>query len=139
MALPKDTTTLEALIKAGKTVTATYEHFSFLERCSNKTIISIHNVIWDYIDELKEISVMVKLTDEQMQRYKYRPKLLCYDIYGNQEIYFVIMALNNIADVTEFDRNNVRMLRKDHMELFISRIYNAESKAISAYNAKISE
>ena len=137
MPLPKDTTTLEALVTAGRTVTTSYPKFSFLEKCTNGTIVSIHNVIWDYIDELKEISVIVKLSDTEMQRYKYRPKLLCHDIYGSTEIYFVLMALNNIADVTEFDNRNVRMLRKDHMELFISRIYNAESRAIAAYNDKI--
>ena len=55
MPLPKDTTTLEALVTAGRTVTTSYPKFSFLEKCTNGTIVSIHNVIWDYIDELKEI------------------------------------------------------------------------------------
>ena len=137
MALPQDTTTIEALVQAGKTVIAKYQNFSHLEQASNGTIVAIKNVIWDYIDELKNASVMVRLSDSEFYKYKYRPKLLCFDVYGNTELDFVIMALNNIADVTEFNSQSFRMLKVQDMNELMTLIYNAEQKAISNYNSKI--
>lgn len=137
MALPQDTTTIEALVQAGKTVIAKYQNFSYLEQASNGTIVAIKNVIWDYIDELKNASVMVRLSDSEFYKYKYRPKLLCFDVYGNTELDFVIMALNNIADVTEFNSQSFRMLKVQDMNELMTLIYNAEQKAISNYNSKI--
>lgn len=137
MALPQDTTTIEALVQAGKTVIAKYQNFSYLEQASNGTIVVIKNVIWDYIDELKNASVMVRLSDSEFYKYKYRPKLLCFDVYGNTELDFVIMALNNIADVTEFNSQSFRMLKVQDMNELMTLIYNAEQKAISNYNSKI--
>lgn len=136
MALPQDTTTIEALIQSGKTVEAKYYNYSFLEQASNGTIMSIKNVIWDYINELRNASMYVKLSDEEFSKYKYRPKLLCYDVYGNTELDFVIMAINNIADVTEFDFNALRMPKVNDMNELMSLIYNAESKCINQYNGK---
>lgn len=138
MALPQDTTTIEALVQSGKTVMAKYYNFSYLEKASNGTLVSIKNVIWDYIDELKNASVMVKLTDAELYKYKYKPKLLCYDLYGNTELDFVILALNNIADVTEFDSQTFRMLKVQDMNELMTLIYNAEIKAIESYNSKVS-
>lgn len=137
MALPQDTTTIEALVQAGKTVIAKYQNFSYLEQASNGTIVAIKNVIWDYIDELKNASVMVRLSDSEFYKYKYRPKLLCFDVYGNTELDFVIMALNNMADVTEFNSQSFRMLKVQDMNELMTLIYNAEQKAISNYNSKI--
>ena len=68
MALPQDTTTIEALVQAGKTVIAKYQNFSYLEQASNGTIVAIKNVIWDYIDELKNASVMVRLSDSEFYK-----------------------------------------------------------------------
>ena len=137
MALPQNTTTIEALVESGKSVTAKYSNFSYLEEASNGSLVAVKNVIWDYIDELKNASIMVKLTDKEFYKYQYRPKRLCYDIYGNTEIDFVIMAINNIADVTEFDSKTLRMLKVEDMQELITLIYNAERKAIENYNSKI--
>jgi Zn-dependent M16 (insulinase) family peptidase len=137
MALPQNTTTIEALVESGKSVTAKYSNFSYLEEASNGSLVAVKNVIWDYIDELKNASIMVKLTDKEFYKYQYRPKRLCYDVYGNTEIDFVIMAINNIADVTEFDSKTLRMLKVEDMQELITLIYNAERKAIENYNSKI--
>ncbi len=137
MALPQNTTTIEALVESGKSVTAKYSNFSYLEEASNGSLVAVKNVIWDYIDELKNASINVKLTDKEFYKYQYRPKRLCYDVYGNTEIDFIIMAINNIADVTEFDSKTLRMLKVEDMQELITLIYNAERKAIENYNSKI--
>lgn len=132
--LPSKTTTIRELIASGTSTTLSYKSFSFMEKLSDGSQISVHDVIGDYIEELRSASVIVKLTDEQYRKYVYKPKLLCYDIYGNPELYFIILLLNDIADVKEFNRTKFRMLTKDHMSMLASYIYNSESKAIKEYN-----
>ena len=122
--LPANTTTIEEFVSSGKTVSLTYKTFSFLETMSNGTQVSILDVVNDYLIELKNAAVPIKLNEEQMRKYAYKPKLLCYDLYGNPELYFIILLINDIADVKEFNRNIVYMLKKEHMSLITSYIYN---------------
>jgi hypothetical protein len=103
---------------------------------SNGTCVSVLNVVNDYITELRNACVTVELTQEQQWAYFYKPKMLCYDIYGNPELYFVILLLNDMADVKEFTKPKIKMLRKDHMSILMGYIFNAESTAMAQYNDK---
>lgn len=135
--LPENTTTLEEFIKAGhSTKSITYDSLSYKNKLSNGTQIAVLNVIDDYIDELKAVSTIVELSDTEYSRYRFKPKLLCYDVYGSTELYYVILRLNGIVDVKDFDFKKFRMLKIDRMELLISEIYNAEKKFIDDYNSK---
>lgn len=134
--LPQKTTTIEEFIESGKGITITYFNLSFLDMLSNGTWISIRNAVSDYMEELKNAAVNVSLTREQQQAYFYKPKLLCYDVYGNPELYFVILLMNDMADVKEFTKPIIKMLKKEHMSELMGYIYNAESAAMKAYNNK---
>ena len=102
MSLPQETTTIEEFIESGKSVSIDYMDLSFIDKVSNGTWVSVLNVINDYIEELKNACVTVELTEEQQWAYFYKPKILCYDIYGNPELYFVILLLNDIASRQSF-------------------------------------
>lgn len=136
MALPQNTTTIEEFIEAGRGITIQYPTLSFTEVLQNGTHATILNVINDYMKEIKSASVMVELDKNQQFTYFYKPKLLCYDTYGNPELYFIILLMNDMADVKEFTKSKIRMLKKDHMSAILTNIYNAEKDAIKAYNSK---
>lgn len=136
MALPQNTTTIEEFIESGKGISITYPTLSFLDTMSNRTQVSILNVINDYLPELKNACITVELSKEEQNAYFYKPKLLCYDVYGNPELYFIILLLNDMADVKEFTKSNILMLKKSHMSMALSQIYNAEKEAINNYNSK---
>lgn len=136
MALPQNTTTIEEFIESGKGISITYPTLSFLDTMSNRTQVSVLNVINDYLPELKNACITVELSKEEQNAYFYKPKLLCYDVYGNPELYFIILLLNDMADVKEFTKSNILMLKKSHMSMALSQIYNAEKEAINNYNSK---
>ena len=136
MALPQETTTIEEFIESGSGITITYPNLSFTENMSKNTHVSVHNVISDYLQELRNACVNVSLTQDQQFMYFYKPKLLCYDVYGNPELYFIILLINDMADVKEFTKPVVKMLRKSHMSELLTLIYNAEKRAIDNYNNK---
>lgn len=136
MALPKNTTTIEEFIEAGKGTKLAYFDLSFADKLSNGNWISVLNVVNDYMDELRNASPTVELTVEEQVKYYYKPKLLCADVYGTPEIYFLILLINDMADVKEFTKPHIKMLRTDHLNEILSSIYNAERAAINKYNNK---
>lgn len=136
MALPQNTSTIEEFINSGSGITITYYNLSFNDMLSNGTVVSVHNVVSDYLDELKDAAVYVSLNQDQQFKYMYKPKMLCSDLYGNPELYFIILLLNDMADVKEFTKPVIRMLSKNSMSELLTLIYNAEKQAISNYNNK---
>lgn len=136
MALPKDTITIEEFIESGKSTTINYFNLSMVDKMVNSTWISVLNVVTDYISELRNACVNVELSQSEQFKYLYKPKLLCSDVYGNPELYFVILLLNDMADVKEFTKSKLKLLKKDHMSTLIGLIYNAEKASIESYNNK---
>lgn len=132
---PSNSYTMEQFISLGRGVSVTYDSYSYKELLSNGTEISVLNVINDYMPELKDMALNVTFSDDEYRKYKYKPRLLCYDIYGNTEVYYIILLLNGIIDIKEFDFHTVKMLKKDDMENALSAIYNAEKKYIDKYNS----
>lgn len=137
MSLPQNTITIEEFIESGKSVTITYPDLSFIDVMSNGTRVSVLNVVNDYIAELTAACDYVELSKDEQFTYFYKPKLLCYDLYGNPELYFIILLLNDMADVKEFTKPRLKMLKKSYMNTLLSYIYNSEKAAIDAYNSKI--
>jgi len=132
------TFTIEQLINEGVSDMVTYTNFSLLSPLGD-IIIPSENIIFDYMPEIKKMAVNVKLSDAEYHKYKYKPKLLAYDVYGTTESYFIIMALNNIIDVRDFNFKKIKMLKSDVMNQFISDIYSANRTMIKANRQDIRE
>lgn len=132
--LPENTYTLEEFINAGRFVTISYDKLAYQDKLSNGTHICVLNVINDYMSEIEQLAVTVQLTKEQYHKYRFKPKLLCHDVYGNSELYYIILLLNGIIDVKDFDFDIIKMIKVDAMNEVISYIYNAESKYMTDYN-----
>ena len=130
------TYTLADFIASGKMNTVDYDQFSYKDLVSNGTEVSILNVVNDYMREIKDVAVKVELSTQEYLKYRYKPKLLCRDVYGNGEVYYVIMLLNGRIDVKDFDIHELLVLRKADMNTLLTQIYNAEYKWMQEYNTE---
>lgn len=85
------------------------------------------SILYDYQDELEDssVSVYIRMTDLEFIKYKYKPWLLAYDIYGSTEMEFIIFALNDILCDREFDIPRIRVMRKEVISSILGRIYSA--------------
>ena len=132
---PALTHTLQEFLKAGENDT-TIRFPNLLYHETNGSIeYTVKDILDDYMGELKEIALIVALSEEEYQKYLYNPKYLAYDIYGSTVLYPFIMALNGIANIREFDFKVLKLLRKSDLLSALSSIYNAEKNNIQAYNA----
>lgn len=128
-----DEYTLGGFIDHKSTEEFSYKNFSVLAACeSGEVLFTIKNVVDDYIDELLELSTEVHLSDEERRKYEYRPWLLAYDVYGNSELYWIIMLLNDIPTPNEFENIQIlKMPKKAVLEEALSKIMESESAYLS--------
>ena len=134
MALSGDQTTyyLSDFIGYKSDSNLNYYNFTILAKSDDsKLFFTIKNVLDDYMDELTELSVECTLSDEEVIKYKYKPWLLAYDIYGNTELYFIILFLNNLFDTSEFeDIKTLKLLKSATLTEALNKIFNSESSFI---------
>ena len=133
--------TIDDFIALRSTDTVTYYNLSILAKSlvNSNLIYSESNILDTYMDELKKIYVEIELTPEQYSKYKYKPKLLAYDLYGSTEIFFVIMALNGICNIKDFNLKKVRLVYASDMVEFINSVVSAEKRYIELNRKYIEE
>lgn len=130
------TSTIEEFIRSKSNDIISYDKFSIFEKVNSIYMIT-HNVLNDYIVELKRLALTVALTDEQFDKYQYKPKLLAYDIYGTPELYFVILAINDMCDVKQFSKRKIKMIKVDKLQEVLSYIYQSQSNILNLNNTNI--
>lgn len=138
----EETYTVEDFIELGKDIDdIQYSKFAILSRAAsdvtNPLIYPEHNVIYDYEEEFKKLSLNVEMTDSEFNKYRFKPKLLAYDLYGSTELYFAILFTNGICNIKEFNRKHIKLIKKSDMILLLEAIYNAEQNYISTNRSNI--
>ena len=132
---PATTTTLEDFIEMRSIDEMTYYNFSILEVINGVEHLN-HNLIEDYLEELKSACITVDLTLDQYKKYKYFPDLLSYDVYGSVQIDFIIMLLNDCIDPKEFDKKTVILPYASVLASFLNTVYSKEQLYIEENRVK---
>lgn len=136
--LPENTSTIEEFVEMGACDEITYKNFSILAKFigeSSTVEYAQDNIIYDYMDELLEKAITYEFSDDEYLKYRYKPKLLSYDIYDTTELFFIILAINGMCSVKDFNKRKIKILYKSDMFDLLNQIYNAESDYI-LYNRK---
>ena len=134
-----DTHTLSEFISIGNAIPDKFDHRSFC-MIENRDDIDyyIHNVIDDYLPELKEQALTINFSPTERDKYIYNPKLLCYRIYNTTLWYYIILRLNGICNAHEFTipNNKLLLLPVNKMKDSLSKIFNSNSEMIKRFNTK---
>ena len=109
--------------------------FSFMESIDGQEYI-VYNILDTYLPILKENSMKVYLSKSEQASYKYNPKLLSYKLYNNPNYYWIILRLNDIIDVHEFDlhKGYLNLLAPTELSNSLKSILRKEQKAMYKYN-----
>ncbi len=124
--------TIDALIALGDSDNANYNNTSFSTEYGG-ILYNLYNVTSDYMKIIRRQCKKITLSNEEYLRYKYRPKLLCHDIYGVGEYYYIIMLINDICSVKDFTMRNIMIPTKNDMNTIIKGIYNNNKGVIDAF------
>lgn len=133
---PYNTYTLDQFIACQSDSSICYNNLSFIDQYANIQF-NTYNVLSDYVDEIRDnYCLPIELNDKQMVKYKYRPKLLCNDVYNDGELFFIILIINDMYTIKDFTKKKLLMPTKNNMNEIIKRMYNSNKQAISIYNEK---
>jgi len=134
-----DTTyTLQDFIDMRDSDEITYYNFSILEYLNGYDMF-VTNLLYDYEDELLDLAISIKLTPIEKIKYRYKPYLLGFDLYGSQETKFIIMMLNGIIDPKEFDFDKVKVIYPNDLLDILSRISSVNETYMNNNRYKLSE
>ena len=133
-----ETITVQDFIAMKNSDEITYYNFSIVEYLNGYDMF-ITNVLYDYEEELRDLSVFIKLTDVERIKYRYKPYLFAYDLYGTREIAFIIMMLNGIIDPKEFDFEKVKVISSQDLVPILSRIQSVNDEFLRKNRAKLTE
>ena len=138
----EETYTVEDFIELGKDLDdIQYSKFAILSKAAsdiaNPIMYAEHNVVYDYEEELKRLSIEVEMSDTEFNKYRYKPKLLAYDLYGSTELYFAILFINGTCNIKDFNRKNIKLIKKADMIAVLEAIYNAEQNYISSNRTNV--
>ncbi len=81
-------------------------------------------VIEPYIKILKNNALVISLSDKEIEMYRYKPRLLSKLIYGTENLYWILLFLNDMT-VEEFVPKNIYVLTSSNRSL-IETIINKE-------------
>jgi hypothetical protein len=129
------TATLDSFVRSKPTSQLSYYYLSLIEKDKDNNIhYGVYNVISDYLPEIKKRAKIITLSDEEYYTYRYRPKLLAHYLYGNGELYFIILLLNDIWSVKDFNMKQIKLLSKTDLSELLSNINSSEKEFIDSYN-----
>jgi len=120
---------IKDLITLGKENSLNLELTNIFAKNTNCEIIyPIHNILRDsYRQIILRYCSKLELDDEDMIRYKYNPKKLSYDIYGGVELWHLLLWINNMTSVSQFNRKNILVFNPAYIHI-LSRIIDLEEE-----------
>lgn len=130
----EDVATIDDTITEGKQIEFTDYNMSLLRSLDTedgRIEYPYTSILEDYLDELKNMCDKYEMTDEQYRRYKYRPDLFSYDIYGRSDYEFVILLVNGINVEKNFNKKTVNYIDPDNIDTILSYIRNASEEAFN--------
>lgn len=77
--------------------------FCIRENGTDTIQVPYKSIIREYIDLMNEDAVSVKLPDDEVRIYQYKPKKLSLDLYGTTELWAGLLELNYMYSVLNFD------------------------------------
>ena len=121
MAVFKDKSTIQAVIASGLDNRMTNRELSLKEVLTNSAgemfVVNMFNLFEKYYELLIDNSIIVVLSDAEYKKYRFNPKKLSEDLYGTKELHYMLLRLNHMYSVIEFDLTEVRVFNRNIVSL----------------------
>lgn len=116
----EDTVSISELKNYDLTTEMSYSHFHLQSKIKTDTgdiIVNTEFLPLKYFDIFKRGARTITLTEEELMKYRYQPKLFCYDHLGSIELWALLLRLNNMTSITEFNKATFKVPPINVMEL----------------------
>lgn len=136
----EDVATIEETIENGNEITLSYINTAILRKLQmdgtdDSIDVPDSNVCYDYLRELLAVADKIELSDDEYAKYKYRPDILSYDLYGTTTYEFILLAINKIISPKYFTKKKIYVIDSEYIEEVLTDIYNAEQEYLTLNRA----
>ena len=131
-----NTVTLEDFIDSKDENELTFHAFDLYDVSVDGSYLITKNLLHDYIDDMEEAAYNVYLSIEEQNKFYYRPRLLAHLLYGNPNLYYVLLLLNNMGDEKDFNRNPIKVLKPVDLVDVLSAIYGSNATMLKYHKDK---
>lgn len=128
---------LSDFIYQGRQNTISYQNLSYVQPFEDIKFPIFNVVTYDYLQEFKDAAVTINLTNDEFDKYKYKPRLLSIDLYGTTELFFVILAVNGMASEKEFSKQTIKLIPVSTLKDMMQQVYANEKQHIRSYNSRL--
>ena len=90
---------------------------SLVKSNDNTLIINYTSLANKYYDIILRHCYNLTLSDMEHARYRFQPKLFCYETYGTAELWSLLLKVNHWTSVTQFDAKTFRAFRPTIFEV----------------------
>jgi len=111
-------------INASKTNKLNIKNVSNKINSAGKIIWLSNNIFKKYKNILAQYTVEVEVKDHQ----KYKPHFLSKEYYGTQDLWYLIMLMNDMTSVMEFTKDTVKVFDKRRIELINKILVENQNK-----------
>ena len=139
MALSRQGITIQQQVAQGNALAisnANINYHKVLAADGDKVVINFESLLTQYRYFLKKHIVILTLTDDQYLNYRFKPKSLSYDLYGTIEMASMLLSINNVVSVSEFDFKKVKVFDSGIKD-FINEVLNKEKAKITANKSEV--
>ena len=121
--------TLSHFIRYGYTSSYSIQAISLFYKDGD--IIYLDQPVYQKYDRLvMAMAQVVELTDEELNKYKYSPELLSYDLYGTPNLSHLILYINR-CPAYSFNRKNIKLIKPNYIETVLQKIIQHEQNNIT--------
>lgn len=107
--------TISKVAELGKKLELPYEKF-FLKNTlvvndGKDLIINDRCILDEYWEDILKCTKKITLSDKEYEDYRYKPKKYCFDTYGCTDLWFLLLRVNNMVSVIDFDKQKIIVFR----------------------------
>lgn len=137
MSVSSKTSTLREFANSKTASNTSYQTFSLIEIIGDEELsieFPAYSVLNDYYSDLKKLCVTVNFDENEYFKFRFKPKILADYLYGNGELSFLILILNDMISAKEFDLHTVKLISRANLTEALTLIKSAETNFIKTYN-----
>lgn len=108
------------------------------ETDTKDVILLEESILNKYRKDLAEHIIEKEFTPEEYRKYIYNPWRLSYDLYGNVEYWGILLDLNNMFSVSEFNQSSIKVYDEGFPQL-IDSLLDLEDPHLTINRAEVNE
>ena len=131
--------TIQTQIAEGKALTLSNAKMhvkKVLAADGKKLVINFESIFTNYRYYLNKHIITIELDDMEYIHYRFKPKSLSLDLYGTIELAPMLMRINNVYSISEFDFKKLRVF-DNGIHAFINEVINKEKTNIQANDTEV--